>query len=363
MKQKKITPIRTFLLVLLLVAGSKSAFAGDTIPAAPPLSITGSVDAFYRYGGNGVGSATSFTTTHNSITLGMANVSISKDFTNSGFMVDLIFGRRAEEFNYNYDGKISQAIKQLYFYYKPSKDIKLTMGSWNTHVGYEVPEAVNNLNYSMSYMFTHGPFFHTGVKGEFALSDKFTLMLGVFSNTDTKGLASGDLHLGGQLAYVNGNFKGYLNYLTGNDTAVFAGTPAGHTTGSQIDVVATYQLTTAFGLGVNYTNKSSDLITSKATIASNWSGLAVYANYAISPTFTLAGRYENFNDKDGFNLNTVGATVDAFTLSGNIKLDKGNIILIPEVRFDSSNKSVYTDNNGKAQTGESSFIFAAVYKF
>ena len=56
------------------------------------------------------------------------------------------------------------AIKQAYLSYSPSAKVKFTMGKWFTHVGYEVPDAYLNRNYSMDYMFTYGPFFHTGIK-------------------------------------------------------------------------------------------------------------------------------------------------------------------------------------------------------
>ena len=78
-------------------------------------------------------------------------------------VADLGFGKRAEEFSYN-DEATRFAIKQLYLTYAPWENVKFTAGSWATHVGYELVDAHLNRNYSMSYMFSNGPFFHTGVK-------------------------------------------------------------------------------------------------------------------------------------------------------------------------------------------------------
>jgi hypothetical protein len=50
------------------------------------------------------------------------------------------------------------------------------MGNFSTHVGYELIDSKNNINYTVSYMFSNGPFFHTGVKANYALSDKFGFM-------------------------------------------------------------------------------------------------------------------------------------------------------------------------------------------
>ena len=47
------------------------------------------------------------------------------------------------------------------------------MGKWFTHVGYELSDAYLNRNYSMDYMFSYGPFFHTGIKMDVTAKQKF----------------------------------------------------------------------------------------------------------------------------------------------------------------------------------------------
>ena len=46
------------------------------------------------------------------------------------------------------------------------------MGKWATHVGYELADAYLNRNYSMDYMFSYGPFSHTGLKADIGLGVK-----------------------------------------------------------------------------------------------------------------------------------------------------------------------------------------------
>ena len=53
------------------------------------------------------------------------------------------------------------------------------MGKWATHIGYELADAYLNRNYSMDYMFSYGPFSHTGLKADIGLGKKSALMLGV----------------------------------------------------------------------------------------------------------------------------------------------------------------------------------------
>ena len=59
---------------------------------------------------------------------------------------------------YNDQG-ILQAIKQLYMSYTPNQWLKLTAGSWATHVGYELVDPYANRNYSMSLCFLTDRFF------------------------------------------------------------------------------------------------------------------------------------------------------------------------------------------------------------
>lgn len=114
----------------------------------------------------------------------MASLKMEHSIGKVGFVADLGFGKRAQEFSYN-DNGITQAIKQLYVTYSPKDWLKFTMGSWATHVGYELVDAPANRNYSMSYMFSWGPFFHTGIKAE-ATAGKSGFMLGISNQTDYK---------------------------------------------------------------------------------------------------------------------------------------------------------------------------------
>ena len=62
---------------------------------------------------------------------------------------------------------------------------KVTAGSFGTHIGYELLDAVDNKNYSMSYAFTNGPFFNTGIKAQYT-AGKVSFMAGVSNPTDFK---------------------------------------------------------------------------------------------------------------------------------------------------------------------------------
>ncbi|HVX28221.1 MAG TPA: outer membrane beta-barrel protein, partial [Parafilimonas sp.] len=177
---------KIFIAVIVLTACSET-FAQDTTKKSTT-TFTGSVDAYYRYDFNNpkdypYNSLTSFTHSNNSFELGMASLRADHSFGKVAATIDLGFGRRAEEFAYN-DQNTSLAIKQLYVSYAPISAIKFTFGSWATHVGYELLDAYLNRNYSMSYMFTNGPFSHTGLKADVSLGGKSAFMIGISNPTD-----------------------------------------------------------------------------------------------------------------------------------------------------------------------------------
>ena len=81
----------------------------STAPTSPAPTITGSVDAYFRYnfndpmeGGplNDMNNYTSFTNSQNSFQLGMASIRADHSFGKASATVDLGFGPRAEEFAY-----------------------------------------------------------------------------------------------------------------------------------------------------------------------------------------------------------------------------------------------------------------------
>lgn len=345
------------LMCFLFIANT--AFAQDTTQsiAAVPLSIAGHVDAYYRYSTNGVAGKTSYSDAAKGFGFGMANLQLSKDNGKIGFMADVMFGPRAEGTNYYYVGDNSSSltfIKQLYATYKPTDKAKFTFGNFMTFIGYELAESSNNLNYSMSYNYTNGPFFHTGIKLDYQFTDKFGGMVGVFNRTDTK-LDNGKKFVGGQLSYVDGPFKIYFNGLSGQE--------ADSTNVTTLDITTSYQATSKLGLGFNIINKS---VKDEGTTTS-WTGTALYLNYAVTDKFTFAARGEYLMDKKGLLFGDNDNAVTAITISGNFKIDA--LTIIPEIRFDSGKSKIFgtADLDAKGlpvvKGSETSFILAAVYKF
>ena len=324
-------------------------------PEKPGLLLSGFIDAYYQHSFNKSAFPTSFTPNNNSFSLGMANLVLAKE-GKVGFVADIAVGPRAEAAN-GYAGTALSFIKQLYVKYAATDNLTFTLGNFSTHVGYEVIDSKTNVNYSTSYMFSYGPFFHTGIKANLALSDKFGAMLGVFNDTDTKIDVVSGKHIGAQFSYTGDQLSAYLNYIGGRvadqtETTV-------ETTAHQFDVTATYQATDALSLGLNATVKNVKPVDAPT---SNWSGAALYAKYAFGDVFSLGLRGEWINDAHGLILGLEDNRISALTVSGNIHL--GALTVIPEFRMDSAKQEgAYTSLSGDALKAMSGLLMAVVYSF
>lgn len=336
-----------------VVETETSEEADEAEEAEKAFQISGFVDAYFASSFNEQPFPTSFTETNNSFTLGMANVVLSRE-GKVGFVADIAVGPRAEVAN-GYSGTTLSAIKQLFVTYSPTEKLTFTAGNFGTHVGYEVIDAPANLNYSTSYMFSNGPFYHTGLKADFAVAEGIGLMAGVFNDTDAKIDEVPGKHFGAQLSIEKGDLAAYVNYIGGKDDFISADTAV---LGNQIDLTATYQVSDAFGLGLNATTK---IVSAEGTEDQTWSGAALYLNYAFSDAFTLAARGEYIADADGLILGAADNSISSFTLSGNFHI--GGLTFIPEFRIDSAKQDVFLDADGKETNSNPAFILAAVYSF
>jgi Putative beta-barrel porin-2, OmpL-like. bbp2 len=329
----------------------------------PKPTITGYVDTYFRFnfanaknvGDDGAtNNLTSFTNSQNSFELNMASVKLEHSIGKVSGVIDLGFGKRAEEFSYN-DQNTMFAIKQAYLSYAFSDKFKLTAGSWGTHVGYEVLDPYLNRNYSMSYMFSYGPFFHTGVKGELALG-KSGLMLGIANPTDLKTANFQQKMIIAQYSLAaSEKVKLFVNYQGGK--------LAEATNLQQIDAVLLATVTDKFSLGYNGTvqfRKEKDAL-GKYGDANSWWGSAIYLNVDPTPGLGLTLRGEYFSDKDNILGIANSGSIFATTLSANLKA--GPLTFIPELRIDAGSEDIFVKHEGEATGGTASLILAAIYKF
>ena len=346
--------MKSIITFLVLAITTTSLFAQEEAKKKK-FTVEGSVDTYFRQnisGPNGedaIAPNTSFANS-NGFAIGMANVIGSFESENGkvGAVADLVFGPRGEEAVF-LSGPSSNIVNQLYVYWNVSEKVKLTLGNFNTFLGYEVISPTLNFNYSTSYMFSYGPFSHTGIKADFTLSEDWSAMLGVLNQTDaTEFNFDNDYTLGAQLGYKTT----YLNFLYGKQGGSTEST-------FQVDLTTGHDLSDDFYLGLNATYNDTD--------GASFYGVALYPQYKTSESFTLGLRGEYFAEAEG-GAGAIGgyddegdASVLAVTVTGSYTV--GDLTIKPEFRLDSASEDTLLDTDLEPNSSLSSFLIAGIYKF
>lgn len=334
------------------------------------------------------GTARVFDQRSGQISLGLIQTKIGYSTDKVDAVLDLTFGPNADLGNYgNVIGPLGAgsslaAIKQAYINWKMSDKFAVMVGQFGTHIGYEVIDAPVNYNYSLSNLFNNGPFYHTGIKGTYAFSDRASLMLGIVNNVDSwkdNNKAKGII---GQFFFSPvAGWNVYLNGIVSNEANPDSLGNQVKGAYSVFDLTTTYQITEKFYLGLNAAigSQKEDFQGTAPLKAgtSKWSGVAVYTNYAFTGKFGLGARYEYFDNSDGArglrNFNVQGTSVNSITITGNITAADGNLLIKPEFRLDSYAKPTgggaesqqqFEDSDGNfTKSSQSTLGLALIYKF
>jgi hypothetical protein len=321
----------------------------------PFLTITGAADGYYRYdlARQSANNLTSFTRSHNKPEFGMAEVKLEHQTSRIDIVADLAAGPRENEYAAA-DKGLAKGIKQLYVGYSPTAWLKLTAGTWATHLCYESPDAPANRNYSMSYMFSNDPFSHTGLKAE-ATAGTSGFMIGIANPSNYRVIPDSDRNnknIIAQYTYTpNDKLKFCLNYVGGRDVT--------DNRSHQYDLVVTAKTSNLFSLGFNATINRASLATEKYRVSRSWWGSALYLNLDPRSWLGLTLRTEYFSDNDGICL-PAPANVVASTLSANIKFAHAHLTFIPEFRVDRASNPIFFHADGSPAAAAASFLLAAV---
>ncbi|WP_374756469.1 porin [Dyadobacter sediminis] len=359
-------------------------------------AFTGYLDSYYMANFNkpasrsnmGVaGTARVFDRKAGQFSLGLVQARVAYANAKSEAVVDLTFGPNADYGNYGnvlspMDGistSTALAIKQAYFTYKFTDKFSMTAGQFGTHIGYEVIDAPANFNYSLSNLFNNGPFYHAGVKATYAFTDKASLMLGVVNNVDGLGDNNRKKGIIGQFYFSPAsNWNVYLNFINSNEANPDSAGNQPDAHYRVFDITTSYQITEKFLLGLNaaYGSQKGDYQGYGGPAdAQTWGGVAVYANTAVTDHFGIGARYEYFNNDNAVRgLVTgsgAGTSVNSVTLTGNISLADGHILLKPEFRLDaypkvngSGERQQFQDSKGfYTKNSQTTFGLAFIYKF
>jgi len=333
-----------FTLVLIgtmIMSNTIKAQDNDDSEPDPTFNFSGTVDTYFRasFTEDPVAPGTSFANL-NGFSLGMANFIVSYEGEKSGFVADVVFGPRGSDAVFGSVGNSSEMVNQLYAYYNIAEGVTVTLGNFNTFLGYEVISPAANFNYSTSYMFSYGPFSHTGAKVDFSISDDVSLMVGVFNQTDqTEANYDRYTAFGAQL----GLYGQYINLLAGDEYF-------------QLDYTGGFDLSDSFFLGINATT---------ATLAGDtgFAGVALYPQLTASDNFAIGLRGEFFSETDGFGALVSDGDADNFSLTLTGSFTSGNFMFKPELRLDSASSEIFAISPTETSESLASFVMAMIYTF
>jgi Putative beta-barrel porin-2, OmpL-like. bbp2 len=363
----------------ILTGGSGAALADD--PPAPKaaqskfdemldsagLTVSGYVAASY-YASNGYpGNIHQFDVNHNTFQLDQTGLQVAyQPKEGFGALVDVIAGEDARILHLAEDGHDSSFdVRQAFLQYATG-NLTVMAGKFVTLAGAEVINPTLNTNFSRSLLFFDSqPLTHTGVRASYVMGDlTFTGGLNNGWNTTSTSYGSKTGELSVAWAPASKLFSLAANAYLGKVEAY-----DGEKT--LIDVVATYNVTSALTLILNFDWDQQQNVPDTAGFLhdASWNAAALYVNYAINDQFRVSLRGEYLDDTNGF---VTGAkqTLKEGTLTAGYSPVK-SFELRAEFRYDKSGAGTPTFFRTRqaiaAGTPDSDnlseFALQAVYKF
>ncbi|MBS1796119.1 MAG: porin [Acidobacteria bacterium] len=279
-----------------------------------------------------------------------------------GFRLDLQFGQATQTVQGNPANElrpeIYRPVWQAYgTYVAPvGKGLTLDFGKWAGALGYETNYAKDNFNYSRSYFFNYLPYYHTGLRASYPLTDKLTAVYWLVNGAQQSEDFNNSKSQAILLTYkptnkiiLQGNY--YVGQEQRDQQPVDETTPAVFdTTRGRITPKGKFHVFDAYG---------TFLLSDKTTLAlegdyvvnrvnrrdapARVAGGAVYLRHQFTPKFAVAGRAEYLSDRGGLFSGTTQALKE-LTVTGEYKFAEG-FLLRAEYRRDWSNRPFFTTND------------------
>jgi putative OmpL-like beta-barrel porin-2 len=315
--------------------GGGQETAAAATPASTPVTLSsllgsttlsGFVDGYYGYnfdhpqinaiggtvlpgnGGSRFSSYRAFDAPYQAFTLNMIELIADKppDNANSrlGYHVALGFGNAMNVVNATDPGGLgfAQYLKEGYLSYMApvGKGLQIDFGKFVTQHGAEVIESKDNWNYSRSLLFTYAiPFYHFGLRSKYVVNDKYNFSVYVVNGWNNLVNNNTGVTLGLQLGWNPTKKWGVVqNYMVGPEE-----TNNTSNVRELWDTVVTYNATSKLSLMANGDYGRGDRSTATPLAfpgVAFWTGGAGYIRYAFNDKYALVGRYEYYDDPQGF---------------------------------------------------------------
>lgn len=335
-----------------------------------PTSISGFVDVYYGENFNNPSTRLNdlrfFDGATNQFGLNLIELVVDKqpDPSNSrtGYHIALGYGQAMNAiYGASTSGTLSadQYVKEAYFSYLApvGKGLQIDVGKFVTPAGAEVIETKDNWNYSRGLLFSYAiPYYHFGMRAKYAFNTKYSLT-GYFVNGWNSVIDnnSGKTY-GMSFAWTpNAKWSVTQNYLAGpeqnNDNSNWR---------QLTDTVVSYNATKKLSLMANYDYGRGDHILGVVPPV-YWTGIAGYVKYALNDKYSLATRYEYYDDHYGFTTGTPGHIQE---VTGTFEHPVATHILTRlEFRHDAANNPIFTKGTSTPVDAQTTLTAGMVFIF
>jgi len=293
-----------------------------------------------------------FDSKSNCITLDIAELLIQQNALREsplGFKLRFIAGEYARYTNSkglceNSDSQFDLIDANVSWILPGNGKLKLTAGKMGTFVGAEYAEAVENPNYSRSFLFNYAqPTSHTGFSLSYEFGPRFNAAAYYVNGWDNFSDGNNAKTIGLNLNFIPAeNLSTSFNFLSGPEQD-----RNNYDNRFLFDWVGIYSpcKKLSFILNYDYGEEQNILPGGKKAI---WSGFSGAAKYDFTEKFSLGFRAEQFNDPQGYRTG-VPQTLREFTITPGFKIND-NLSVKPEYRYDCSDKKSFNDGKSKNQS-------------
>ncbi|MFN0167885.1 MAG: outer membrane beta-barrel protein [Bryobacteraceae bacterium] len=272
-----------------------------------------------------------------------------------GFKVDIGYGKGYDVLNFNEPREAAQIIGQMYASLKPKnwKGVQVDFGKFMTSAGAEVFETHLNWNYSRSYLFALGPYYHFGGRVTVPLQKHvtagFQLVQGWNNIVDNNGART----TGFTMSLTWDKIAWSHNYYVG---------PEGPSGASGMRHFYDTVLLLNPNRRVNaYINYDYGIDQNPIDGRKRFLGIATAVRIAVSDRLSLTPRYEWYNDVDGAAFITGRKQkLREVTVTGDWRFRNG-LIARAEFRRDASNQPFFDrGNQAGAARGQTTMLVGFV---
>lgn len=362
-------------LLLLCGAADEAVRAQDTPQSAPPgaatastapawsagpIKFSGLVDGYYSLNFNHPASGgnlyRNFDVMANQFSLNMAKLTLEHDADPVGFKLDLGFGKAYKVFHAaEPGGDVMNWVPQAYVSLKPKqlKGTQFDFGKFYTSAGAELTETHLNWNYSRSFIYAMGPYYHMGLRVTQPLSGNFTAGVQVLNGWNNVQDNNSGKTIGLTSALTTSKVSWFNNYYTGPEKT---GTNEGKR--NFFDTVVLLTPAEKANFYVNFDYGTENIIGGGSQ---DWVAIAGAAKFQVTPKVALTPRVEYFDDKHGWATLTP-QKLKEFTFTAEYKMAEG-FLARAEYRRDWSDQAVFERGTGGLHKSQTTLLVGVVAFF